>query len=440
MPRSWLCESSLGLEHSVSKALLTVVRSLRFTDARPDDLRTIGGDEWHGLLPLTDRAQLTLPLGVRCRDYLPEWVRRRIDRDLANNAIRQQRIAETYQRIASALSAQRIEFMVLKGFSHYPLYCGDLAHRPQYDLDLYCPPDQIEKAYAALMGLGYEPFGRTGRTVLDHLPPLILKTGWRPKDDYYDPDIPITLEVHFRFWDAATERFDVSGADRFWDRRQIRSAACFDYPTLHSSDAFSYGAWHLVRHLLRGDVRAYHVYELAHFLDSTVEDDAFWRDWRDERPSPMVETIACRLAVEWFGCRANPVVREFLNVLPADVEKWFGLFGFSPLLALGRPNKDELFLHLCLVNGIEDRFQIIKRRMFPRRLNPYIADAHVPSPDLSLRLKRRFVSAAFLAKRAVHHARTLIPLAQSAIRWRRALSSPPHPQSSRTLRAETARR
>lgn len=424
----------------MSKALLTILRSLRFAGAQPHDLRNIGDDEWGRLLPLTDRAQLTLPLGVRCRDYLPERVRRRIDANLANNAIRQQRIAETYQRIASALAAQRIEFMVLKGFSCCPLYCSDLRHRPQYDLDLYCPPDQIEKAYAALMSLGYEPFGRVGRTVLDHLPPLILKTGWRPKDDYYDPDIPITLEVHFRFWDAATERFDVSGADRFWDRRQTRSAAGFDYPTLNPSDAFSYAAWHLVRHLLRGDVRAYHVYELAHFLDSTAADDIFWRDWRDERPSPMVETIACRLAVEWFGCRVNRVMREFLSALPADIERWFGLFGFSPLFALERPNKDELFLHLRLANGIHDRFQIVKRRMFPRRLNPYVADAHVPSPDFSLRLKRRFVSAAFLAKRAAHHARTLIPLAQSAIRWRRALSTSPQLQSGRTLRAETARR
>ena len=37
-------------------------------------------------------------------------------------------------------------------------------------------------------------------------------------------------------------------------------------PTLHRADGLSYTTWHLARHLLRGDVRAYHVYELAHFL------------------------------------------------------------------------------------------------------------------------------------------------------------------------------
>jgi hypothetical protein len=423
----------------LSSDLFSVLRSLSFTDPRPDDLKNIGDADWRRLLPFTDRSQLTLPLGIRCREHLPERVRERIDGNLSNNAIRQERIAETYARIASTLSARGIEFAVLKGFSHYPLYCADLRHRPQYDLDLYCPADHIERAYAELMALGYEPFGRTGRTVLDHLPPLILKTGWRAKDDYYDPDIPITIELHFRFWDAGTERFSVSGAERFWDRREMRQSGELAYPALHPADAFSYAAWHLIRHLMRGDVRAYHVYELAHFLHHTAGNDILWKDWRDVRPSPLVETVACRLALEWFGCRVNPVMQEFLNALPADVERWFGMFGLSPLAALERPNKDELFLHFCLVSGFDDRLQILKRRLFPRRLNPYIADVHVASPDLRLRLKRRLVGAVFLATRALHHARTLTPLLWNGLRWRRALAGLPQPQAERTLRAEIAR-
>jgi hypothetical protein len=435
----------------MSGALLTVVRGLSFIGEQPGNLQGIGDAEWRKLLPLTDRSQLTLPLGVRCREQLPEWVRQRIDGNLANNAIRQQRIVETYQTISSALAERGIEFAVLKGFTQCPLYCADLRHRPQYDLDLYCPPHQIERAYASLMALGYEPFGRTGRTVMDHLPPLILKTGWRAKDDYYDPDIPITIELHFRFWDAATERFGVSGAERFWERREMREHGPLGhngadtplhirFPALHPVDGFSYAAWHLIRHLLRGDVRAYHVYELAHFLHRTAADDAFWRNWRDARPSPMVETIACRLAVEWFGCRVNPVMREFISALPAEVERWFGMFGFSPLTALEQPNKDELFLHLCLVDGLAHRLDVAKRRLFPRRLNPYIADVHVPSPDLRLRMKRRLVGAGFLVKRALHHARTVPPLLWNGLRWRRALAGLPRTQSGRTLRAETARR
>lgn len=424
---------------TASSSLMPVLRSLDFSSPSAADLENLSDPDWRKLLALTDRSQLTLLLGTSCRSSLPDWVRARIDGNLANNAIRHQRILKTYRRVAGALSARQVDFAVLKGFSHYPGFCADLLSRPQYDLDLYCLPDQIERGYAALMELGYEPFGRVGATALDHLPPLILKTGWRARGDYYDPDIPITIELHFRFWDSATERFSVSGSGQFWERRRWRSLGPLVFPALHPVDTFSYAAWHLVRHLVRGDVRAYHVYELGRFLESTAANDSFWRDWRDSRPSPRVEAIASRLAVEWFGCRVNPVVQQFIDALPPEVERWFRMFGFSPLAALERPNKDELFLHLSLLNAIEDRFQVIRRRVVPRRVNPYIADVHVASPDLKLRLKRRAVGAAFLAMRTWHHARTLLPLIQNAWRWRRARSRQPM-QAGRTLRAETAPR
>lgn len=424
----------------MSGALLPVIRALSFTNDNTGDLERITDEEWRRLLPLTDRSQLTLPLGVRRLGYVPEWVRERIQRDLANNAIRQKRIAETYETVSSALASRGIEFAVLKGFSHCPFYCDDLRYRPQYDLDLYCPPDAIQPAYEAILGLGYKPFGRTGRTAIDHLPPLIRKTGWRSRGDYYDPDIPITIELHFRFWDRETERFNVAGADGFWDRRQIHTAGSIHVPSLHPVDGISYATWHLVRHLVRGDARAYHVYELAHFLQRTSTHDEFWRDWRDARPSPLIETIAFRLAKEWFGCQMNPVVEGLLQALPPQIERWFDLFAFSPILALEQPNKDELFLHFCLVNGLKDRLQIARRRLFPRRLNPYIADVHVPDPDLRLRLKRRIVGAGFLVTRSVHHARSWVPLLRNGLRWRLTLANLQPRKASRTLPFETAPR
>ncbi len=444
--------------------LLDVIRSLHLATPETSGLRNITDAQWRKLLPLTDRSQLTLPLGVRCSQHLPEWVRTRIEGNLANNAIRHARIAETYQAVATALASQGVEFLVLKGFSHYPFYSDDLRHRPQYDLDLYCPPDAIGRAYDAIIGLGYEPVGRTGRTALDHLPPLIRKTGWRAGDDYYDPGMPITIELHFRFWDRATERFDVSGADHFWERRQSRAVgslesaqrsvvrdtllesaqrsvvrdAIWTVPALHPVDELSYATWHLIRHLVRGDARAYHVYELAHFLHRTTAHDTFWRDWRDARPAPLVEAIAFRLATQWFGpAQVNPVVRGLLEALPSKVQRWFDLFGFSPVLALEHPNKDELFLHFCLVNNLPDRLRVARRRLFPRRSSPYIADVHVASPDLRLRLKRRVVSASFLATRAIHHLRTLLPVVWSGFRCRRALMKPPPREADRKPRVET---
>jgi hypothetical protein len=89
---------------------------------------------------------------------------------------------------------------------------------------------------------------------------------------------------------------------------------------------------------------------------------------------------------------------------------------------LERPNKDELFLHWCLVKGWPERLQIATRRLFPVRFNLVVVDAHVPAPDWRLRLKRRVVGAWFMARRACYHARTLAPMIWNGVRWRRALA------------------
>jgi hypothetical protein len=174
--------------------------------------------------------------------------------------------------------------------------------------------------------------------------------------------------------------------------------------------------------LVRGDARAYHVYELAHFLQRTAEDDAFWLDWRGRKSSTPVEAIAFRLAIDWFGCSTHPVVDELAQSLPVGVKRWFDLFSWSPLKALEQPNKDELFLHWCLVKGWPARLQITKGRLFPMRFTPVVVDAHVPSPDLRLRLKRKVFAAWFMIRRAFHHARTLAPVMWNGVRWRRALA------------------
>src|SRR6266545_2437176 len=114
---------------------------------------------------------------------------------------------------------------------------------------------------------------------------MILKTGWEWKGDYFDTEIPLSLDLHFRLWDAETERFLAPGVEEFWDRRTA--------PVLHRADALGCTALHLLRHLLRSNLRVYHVYELAYFLETHAADDAFW-----------------------FGCRPHPAAAE---PLPDDV-------------------------------------------------------------------------------------------------------------------------
>ena len=217
--------------------------------------------------------------------------------------------------------------------------------------------------------------------------------------------------------------FGVDSADGFWERRVSREIQGLSVPTLNRSDGLSYTTWHLVRHLVRGDVRAYHVYELAHFLQRTADDHTFWRIGGNGSPPPWLRpshsgwrsTGLSAPRIPWFRSCASRYRH------PSGA----GLICSRSLRcrALEQPNKDELFLHWCLVKGWRERAsRLPKQRLLPVRFNPVIVDAHVPAPDWRLRLKRRVFGTWFMARRAFHHVRTLAPVMWNGFRWRRALA------------------
>ena len=60
-------------------------------------------------------------------------------------------------------------------------------------------------------------------------------------------------------------------------RRTVGGA---DLAVLSPPDAVAYAALHLLKHVLHGDTKPFHVYEIASFLHRHAEDEAFWRQWR----------------------------------------------------------------------------------------------------------------------------------------------------------------
>jgi hypothetical protein len=117
------------------------------------------------------------------------------------------------------------------------------------------------------------------------------------------------------------------------------------------------------------------------------------------------------LAASWFGCALAPAAREEVASLPAGTHAWFAEFAASPAVQPFQPNKDELWLHLSLLERWRDKLSVARRRLLPGNLPP-------PSRATESQ-SRQAVYAAWFAARARHHVLSSISTASSYRRWRR---------------------
>jgi Uncharacterised nucleotidyltransferase len=372
--------------------------------------------EWKAALHYFDRNQFTLLLP---RAGLPEDVQRRLDKNAVDNQERVRRLKQSFAEIDDAI---KTPFLVLKGFANWDQFTPDPLSRVQYDLDLYCPDTAIE-ARDALTCIGYESIHGGEKFPTDHLPALVRKTGWQWHGDFFDPEIPLSVELHFRLWDEDTEGFPAPGIEQFWVRRVQQTLEGRPYLALHPVDALGYAALHLLRHLLRGDVRAANIYELAWFLNRNAADDEFWSRWRDMHGPELrrLQAICFRLAAAWFDCRLNPIAQAEVDALERRIGRWFDQCAASPAEAYFRPNKDELWLHLGLLDSPRKKMAVLRRRLFPTRLPGPLDSVFIPAERMTwgLRLRKRWQYAWYVSGRAAFHLRALLPTLSRMLRIRR---------------------
>src|SRR5277367_865519 len=127
-----------------------VFAALQFRCSRQEGLRTLTDSEWEDLFSNWEIHRLMVPLRQICGDDLPEWVRSRIDQNLADNAERLERIKAGYSDFASAMRERSAEHLVMKGFALLPGFVEHPRYRLQNDIDVYCPPESISGALDAL--------------------------------------------------------------------------------------------------------------------------------------------------------------------------------------------------------------------------------------------------------------------------------------------------
>ena len=345
-----------------------VLAALHLAEPRAEGLKQLSDRESHDALAFCDRSQLTLSLHRAAPEFLPGEMAARAEKNLARL-----RIVEAAYRFLRELLPN--EFVALKGITQCALSGIRPEDRAQYDIDLYLPRADAEQASLLLIAQGYEPQEGMEAFPTDHLPALARPTPFEWQGDFFAADLPLAIELHFRFWSPEVERLPAAGIDEFWTRRAMRPLAGVPLGVLGGPDALGYAGLHLLKHVLRGNTRPFHVYELARCLETVAPDEAFWNAWHSLHSPELrrLEAVAFQLAESWFGCDLAPLAREEIDRLPAPARAWFSEFAVSPATSPFAPNKDELWLHISLLQSISDRLTVARRRLFPASLPPTVA-------------------------------------------------------------------
>jgi MFS family permease len=113
------------------------------------------------------------------------------------------------------------------------------------------------------------------------------------------------------------------------------------------------------------------------------------------------------------------VAEEEIHLLPSDVQLWFERFAASPVEGLFRPNKEELWLHVCLLSGFQHHRKVLGRRLFPTRMPSAAEPGGLPEEQITPRLRwaTRLKYCGHVTSRAAYHARVLLPTLWQGIRW-----------------------
>jgi hypothetical protein len=406
----------------IPREVAALLGALRLRDPSTDGLLNLSDEEWHSLLQFCELAHLTLPLAQLRLNKLPSWVEERLQKNLTDNTLRFERVKATYREAAQALDRAGVEHIVIKGFTQAPDYVADPRLRQQSDLDLLCQPKDIEQAQSALKEIGYHADPRVDVTNSDHTPAMIRLGNWQWRGNVFDPEMPLSIELHFCLWNPVVSLLELPETQPFWERRISRSLDGINFPSLDPIDHLGYMTLHILRNLFLRESVAHHLYELATFLHAHASDDSFWSRWKIQHSSGLREkqAIALFLAEAWFGCNLHSAVKEQIAEQPQAQLEWLRYFTWSALELSFHPNKDSLWLHLGVLRGAQNKLALLRRTFIPKAtsdLNSWrviVRNKRVVDTDDSHPYRRY---ASYLLARSLDHARMNVDVLSRGLAW-----------------------
>jgi putative nucleotidyltransferase-like protein len=376
-------------------------------------------DQWREALAFADTAGLTLFLRANLKrrgDFqrLLDSIQQGLEQRFQDNVVRTRAVCQELIEFNRLLQAQNIRYLNLKGQVLYPDFVDQRENRLQYDHDFLIDAQDLEKAYALFLNLGYSPLLSSPKLAVGHLPSLVRKTDWKWKGNLFDPAIPRAVELHFQLWDSEFDRIPIRALDDAWRNSGLTAFQSVSVPVLSREQTLLYSVLHSFRHLLRNDLRLAHLYEIGYFLHRRCEDSSFWAGFLK---SILTCSNSCRatatmfeLARRTFDAEPAPMVRQFLSEhLSPAAAMWIKKYGVQESIHCYRRSKSAVFLHLDFVEGLIEKSVVIGRKFIPRHMPVSSFGVQTPVEQQN----RRFHSfkllhdSSQLVRRALFHAVTL---------------------------------
>jgi len=415
--------SEVPKQVSVPREVQALLAALQINQPNTSLLQALSEEEWLSLLNFCDLSHLTLRLATLPASGFPTWAVSRLETNIADNFRRFERVKATYAEARDAVDLAGVDHIVIKGFTQSPLYVQDPRLRSQSDIDLYCPAHMIKAAQLALQAIKYQPVSNLDYRNADHLPAMVRLGDWQWRGNPFDPEMPLSIELHFCLWNKDVSLLAVPGVDAFWERRTTRTIDGVSFPCLNSIDHMGYFSLHILRNILSHEWVVNHVLELATFLESKEEDDSFWTDWLTIHDAPLrqCEAIAFYYARAWFGCRIHQHAESQIQSLPLAQRSFLNHFAGAAMELMFTPNKDSFWLHLHLAPSVSARLTLLKRLFVPNRISP------IGGPAVTIRNKRQIGSGHshtftqylhYLASRSASYFRLSFITMVRGLRWR----------------------
>jgi hypothetical protein len=409
--------------------ILAALDLLQFDNSSAVRLLSLDHAERNRFLKWCDDRQLTLMLPDVCGFPLPDWFTRRVRAKARRYEARFKRLKAELFQIVEAFNAAGLEFVLLKGISHAPAFTPDARLRAQGDIDLWLIGASVLKGQDILRTLGYVPLLHSKSR---HLPPMGRPSDWRWRGDLFDPEMPISVELHYDLWSEQAEHIAIPGLEHFWNRKELRDFDGYKIHVLSDADLLGFASLHLLLHLLHGDLPLQRAWEIARFLETHVRDDHFWTSWRTSHPPALrqLETAVFYLVTSWFACQIRQELRADVQELPTAVKLWLEEFSSAPLAREWAPNKAEIWLHLALIQKRSQKFRVLLRRLLPTTL-PCFADRAISHESLPAKLLKCGRQVRLLTSRLSRHGVTFAPTMFDGLRWFLRLSGSCRPHKDR---------